>query len=110
MRYKYSGQSQRVQVLNNLVLGFWVIVNIVQVLGKHMIIRYLDPQGVFEFVNKVHKVCSVQRCTPYPAGGCNLALCWGKSCMTLGFRILKQQAETILIGGQNSLMRVYCLK
>ena len=26
-------------------LGFWVIVIIVQVLGKYMIIRYLDPQG-----------------------------------------------------------------
>ena len=30
--------SQRVQVL-----GFWVIVIIVQVLGEYMIIRYLDP-------------------------------------------------------------------
>ena len=33
----------RVQVPNNWVLGFWVIVIIVQVLGKFMIIRYLDP-------------------------------------------------------------------
>ena len=33
----------RVHVPNNLVLGFWVIVIIVQVLGKYMIIRYLDP-------------------------------------------------------------------
>ena len=33
----------RVQVPNILVLGVWVIVIIVQVLGKYMIIRYLDP-------------------------------------------------------------------
>ena len=33
----------RVHVPNNLVLGIWVIVIIVQVLGKYMIIRYLDP-------------------------------------------------------------------
>ena len=33
----------RVQVPNNEVLGIWVIVIIVQVLGKYMIIRYLDP-------------------------------------------------------------------
>ena len=37
--------SQRVHVPNNLVLGFWVIVIIVQVLGKYsyIIIEYLDP-------------------------------------------------------------------
>ena len=35
--------SQRVHVPNNWVLGFWVIVIVVQVLGKYMIIRYLDP-------------------------------------------------------------------
>ena len=35
--------SQRVHVPNNWVLGFSVIVIIVQVLGKSMIIRYLDP-------------------------------------------------------------------
>ena len=28
--------SQRIQVPNNLVLGFWVIVSIVQVLGNYM--------------------------------------------------------------------------
>ena len=27
-------------------LGFWVIVITVQVLGKYMMIRYLDPQGL----------------------------------------------------------------
>ena len=27
-------------------LGFWVIVIIVQVSGKYMIIRYLDPSGL----------------------------------------------------------------
>ena len=32
----------RVQVLKNWVLGFWVIVIVVQVLGKYMIIRNLD--------------------------------------------------------------------
>ena len=37
------GLRFRVQVPNNVVLGFWVIVIIVQVLGKYMIIRYLDP-------------------------------------------------------------------
>ena len=35
--------TQRVHVPNNLVLGIWVIVIIVQVLGKYMTIRYLDP-------------------------------------------------------------------
>ena len=38
-------RTQRVQVPNNLVLGFWVIVVIVLDLGKYMIIRYLDLQG-----------------------------------------------------------------
>ena len=28
---------------NNLVLGFWVIIIIVQALGKYVMIRYLDP-------------------------------------------------------------------
>ena len=34
--------SLRVQVPNNLILGFWVIVIVVQILGKYMILRYLD--------------------------------------------------------------------
>ena len=38
-----SSITQRVQVPNNWVLGFWVIVIIVQVLGRYMIIGYLDP-------------------------------------------------------------------
>ena len=38
--------SQRVQVPNNLVFGFRVIVILVQVLGKYMITRYLDPLGL----------------------------------------------------------------
>ena len=38
----YFTHTQRVQVPKNWVLGFWVIVIIVQVLGKYMIIRYLD--------------------------------------------------------------------
>ena len=33
----------RVYVLNDWVLGSWIIVIIVQVLGKYMIIGYLDP-------------------------------------------------------------------
>ena len=33
----------RVHVPNNWVLGIWVIVILVQVLGKYMIVRYLDP-------------------------------------------------------------------
>ena len=41
---------QRVQVLNNfgnwVVLGFRVLVIIVQVLGKYMMIRYLDPSNL----------------------------------------------------------------
>ena len=36
----------RVHVPNNYVLGFWVIVIVVLVLGKYVIIRYLDPQGL----------------------------------------------------------------
>ena len=36
--------TQRVRVPNNLVLGFWVIVIIIQVLGKYMVISYLDPE------------------------------------------------------------------
>ena len=35
----------RVHVHKNWVLGFWVVVMLVQVLGKYMIIRYLDPYG-----------------------------------------------------------------
>ena len=35
--------SQRVRVPNNSVLGFWAIVIVVQVSGKYMIFRYLDP-------------------------------------------------------------------
>ena len=36
-------RAQRVHVPNNLVLGFWARVIIVQVLRKYMIIGYLDP-------------------------------------------------------------------
>ena len=35
--------TQRVQGPNNLVLGFREIILLVLVLGKYMIIRYLDP-------------------------------------------------------------------
>ena len=35
--------TQRVHVPNIWVVGFWVIVIIEQVLGRYMIIRYLDP-------------------------------------------------------------------
>ena len=44
-RFETSARSftQRVHVPNNWVLGFWVIVITVQVLGKYMYIRYLDP-------------------------------------------------------------------
>ena len=41
--------ARRVQVPNNYVLGFRVIVIIVQVLGKYMIIMYLDQKGRFRF-------------------------------------------------------------
>ena len=37
------GLGFRVQVPSNWVLGIWVIVIIVLVLGKYMIIGYLDP-------------------------------------------------------------------
>ena len=40
------GLSRRVHVPNNGVLGVWVIVIMVQVRGKYMISRYLDPQGL----------------------------------------------------------------
>ena len=36
------GLHQRVHVPNNYVLGFWVIGISVLVLGKYLIIRYLD--------------------------------------------------------------------
>ena len=35
-------QGLRVQVTNNLVLGFWVALITVQVLGRYVIVRYLD--------------------------------------------------------------------
>ena len=46
----FVGMSQRVHVPKNLVLhGFRVMVIIVQVLGKYMIIRYLDPyKGIMD--------------------------------------------------------------
>ena len=37
--------SQSVHVANNYVLGIWVRVLVVQVLGKYVIIRYLDAYG-----------------------------------------------------------------
>ena len=43
LRVTFHLLAQRVQVRNNQVLGMWVIVIIVQVLGKDMTIRYLDP-------------------------------------------------------------------
>ena len=42
-RQSFLELTLRVHVPNNQVLGFWVIVIIVQVLGKYMIIGYLDP-------------------------------------------------------------------
>ena len=38
--------SIRVPVPNNWVLRIWVIAIVVQVLGKYMIIGYLDPYRV----------------------------------------------------------------
>ena len=38
-----SSTLQRVQVPNNQVLGFGLVVIVVQALGKYMIIGYLDP-------------------------------------------------------------------
>ena len=40
---KWGYIGLRVQVPNNLVLGLWVTDILVQVLGKHMILRYFDP-------------------------------------------------------------------
>ena len=40
---KVAQVTQRVHVPNNWVLGFWVVVIMVQVLGKYMTIGYLDP-------------------------------------------------------------------
>ena len=40
-----DNQTQRVQVPNNQVLGVRITVIIVLVLGKYMIIEYLDPLG-----------------------------------------------------------------
>ena len=41
--YYYYLSTLRVHVPDNWALGFWVIVLIVQVLGKYMMIRHLDP-------------------------------------------------------------------
>ena len=41
--YPGETQSLRVHVPNNWVLGIWVMVVIVVVLGKYMGLRYLDP-------------------------------------------------------------------
>ena len=41
--FSVNHYSQRVQVPNNWVLEFWVIVGIVQVSGKYMIIKHVDP-------------------------------------------------------------------
>ena len=45
VRDEGCGVTQRVQVPNNKVLGSRLIVIAVQVLGKYMIIGYLDPLG-----------------------------------------------------------------
>ena len=37
--------TQRVHVSNDKVLGFWVIVTIIYLLGEYMTIGYLDPYG-----------------------------------------------------------------
>ena len=45
-------KPERVPVPNNLVLGFWVVIVriiIVQVLGKFLVIKYLDPLGNLHF-------------------------------------------------------------
>ena len=39
----YVGLGFRVHVSNNYVFGSGVIVIMVKVLGKYMVIRYLDP-------------------------------------------------------------------
>ena len=39
--------SQRVHVPNDLVLGIWVVLVVIQVLVKYMIIRYLHPEDLF---------------------------------------------------------------
>ena len=41
--YLWMLNSLRVHVPNNWVLGIWIMVIIDLVLGKYMIIRYLDP-------------------------------------------------------------------
>ena len=63
--------AQRVHAPNNQLLGFWVIVIMVQALGKHMIIRYLDPQGWLDPVrlSSLYEVL-------YPKGRYNLTLYW----------------------------------
>ena len=39
----FKGLGFRVQASNNWVLGAWLIIVVVQVLGRYMNIRYLDP-------------------------------------------------------------------
>ena len=44
---------QRVHVPNNEVFGFWETVIMVWVLGKYMIIRYLDPLNAVPLLGRV---------------------------------------------------------
>ena len=47
---------QRVQVPNNLVIGFWVTVIIVQVLGKVYDFKVLGPLGFIQSTTKTELV------------------------------------------------------
>ena len=38
-----SNRTQMVPVHHNWILGIWVVVSVVPVLGKYVIIEYLDP-------------------------------------------------------------------
>ena len=42
----FIGFTLRVHVPNNWVLGLGVVINIIQVMGKYMIVRYLDPYPI----------------------------------------------------------------
>ena len=42
-RASWDFVTLRVHVPNNLVLGLWVMMIIIEVLGKYVNIRYLDP-------------------------------------------------------------------
>ena len=85
--------SPRVNIPSSWVLGFWVIVTGVQVLGKYTIIRYLDPQSILvpEYLrSRLDFPKTPLRC------------CFGRLCtqptFALGFRVYPKGPRTQITG------------